>query len=184
MLKWFIKRKLNAFAAAFDYDVSYVLELIDNDLAAGKAINHIQQAVEYRADTPLAGFFAAQIVATMHEDCGPCVQLGVRIAERSGVAQSDLRAIIAGDIARMSPDAALGYRFAKAALARDASLDDVREELVRRWGKKALGAVSIGMMAVRTYPAMKYALGYGQACQAVEIGGIATAANKGKPAYA
>lgn len=184
MLKWFIKRKLRAFGAAFDYDVGYMLDLIDNDLAAGRAIGALQTATNYRADVPLSGYFAAQIVATMHEDCGPCVQLGVRIAEKSGVPESDLRAVITGDVARMSTDASLGYRFAKAALARDETLDIVREEVVRRWGKKGLGAVSIGMMTVRAYPAIKYALGHGQACQSVEIGGIVTAPHKSKPAYA
>lgn len=184
MLKWFIKRQLRKFGAAFDYDVGYMLDLVEADVAAGKALGALQSATNYRADVPLAGYFAAQIVATMHEDCGPCVQLGVRIAEKAGVAQSDLRAIIAGDLARMTPDASLGFRFAKAALARDATLDDVREELMRRWGRKGLGAVSIGMMTVRVYPAVKYALGHGQACQSVEIGGILTAAHKGTPAYA
>ena len=118
MLKWFMKRKLKAFGDAFDYDTSYMQELVDVDPAAGIAVSRLSAVASYRADAPAAAWFAGKLVAGMSEDCGPCVQLGVRMAERSGVSASDLRAIISGDVARMSAEASLGYRFAKALLAR------------------------------------------------------------------
>src|SRR5688572_1529622 len=125
MLKWFMKRKLKAFGDAFDYDTSYMQELVDVDPAAGLAVSRLSAVASYRADAPAAAWFAGKLVAGMSEDCGPCVQLGVRMAERSGVSASDLRAIIAGDIGRMSAEASLGYRFAKALLARSAELDEI-----------------------------------------------------------
>jgi hypothetical protein len=114
----------------------------------------------------------------MSEDCGPCVQLAVTMAQRGGVSESDLRAIIVGDTGRMSAEAALGYRFAKALLVRSAELDNLREQIARRWGAKALAAISINIVATRTFPALKYALGHGQSCQSVEIGGDIVAPNK------
>ena len=80
--------------------------------------------------------------------------------------------------ARMSPDASLGYRFAKALLAHSAELDDLRAEIVRRWGRQALAAISIGLVTTRTFPALKYALGHCRSCQTVEIGGDMVAASK------
>ena len=182
MLKWFMKRKLKAFGDAFDYDTSYLQELVDVDPAAGLAVSRLSAVASYRADAPAAAWFAGKLVAGMSEDCGPCVQLGVRMAERSGVSASDLRAIIASDVGRMSAEASLGYRFAQALLARSEELDDLREEIVARWGRKALGAISIGIVTTRTFPALKYALGHGQACQSVEIGGDLVAPNKLKEA--
>jgi hypothetical protein len=41
----------------------------------------------------------------MAEDCGPCTQLAVTMAEQEGVAPEILRAIIAGDVHAM-PDRA------------------------------------------------------------------------------
>lgn len=50
-----------------------------------------------------------------------------------------LRAILAGDEATMSADAALGYRFARAVLSREVVLADrLREDIVSRWGQKAV----------------------------------------------
>ena len=178
MLKWFMKRKLKAFGAAFDYDTTYMQELADTDPAAGVAVSRLSAVASYRADAPVAAWFAGKLVAAISEDCGPCVQLGVRMAERAGVSASDLRAIIAGDISRMSAEASLGYRFAKALLARSEELDDLRTEIVARWGRKALGAISIGIVTTRTFPALKYALGHGRSCQLVKIGGDMVAPNK------
>jgi hypothetical protein len=185
MLKWFMKRKLKAFGDAFDYDTGYAQELVDIDLGAGFALARLSAVAAYRADAPVAGWHAATIVAAMSEDCGPCVQLGVRMAEKSGMSESDLRAVIAGDVARMSADASLGYRFAKAAIARSTELGDLREEVVVRWGRKALGAIAIGIVTTLTFPALKYALGHGRSCQLVEIGGDMIAPNKlNEAAYA
>jgi hypothetical protein len=178
MLKWFMKRKLRSFGDAFGYDTSYGAELIDLDVAAGLAFSRLSKAAAYRADAPAAAWYAAKIVATMSEDCGPCVQLGVAMAGRAGVPDSDLRAIIVGDVAGMSAEASLGYRFSKALLARSTELDDLRAEIVRRWGRRALAAISIGIVATRTFPALKWALGHGQSCYAVEIGGSTVAPNK------
>jgi hypothetical protein len=173
-----MKRKLKAFGEAFDYDTGYMQELVDVDPAAGLAVSRLSAVASYRADAPAAAWYAGKLVAGMSEDCGPCVQLGVRMAERSGVSASDLRAIIVGDVGRMSAEASLGYRFAKALLARSEALDDLREEIVMRWGRKALAAISVGIVTTRTFPALKYALGHGQACQSVEIGGDMVAPDK------
>ncbi len=178
MLKRLMKRKLRAFGNAFGYDTSYGAALIETDVAAGLALARLSKVAAYRADAPAAAWYAAKIVAAMSEDCGPCVQLAVTMAQRGGVSDSDLRAIVVGDIGRMSAEAALGYRFAKALLARSAELDDLRAELVRRWGARTLAAISINIVATRTFPALKYALGHGQSCQSVEIGGDRIAPNK------
>jgi len=46
-------------------------------------------------------------------------------------------------------------------------------------------AISIGIVTTRTFPALKYALGHGQSCQSVEIGGAMIAPNKlNETAYA
>jgi hypothetical protein len=178
MLKWLMKRKLRAFGDAFGYDTSYGAELIDLDVAAGFALARLSKVAAYRGDAPSAAWYAAKIVAAISEGCGPCVQLAVTMAQRGSVPDSDLRAIIIGDVARMSAEAALGYRFAKALLARSAELDDLRTEIVRRWGSKALAAIAINIVTTRTFPALKYALGHGQSCQSVEIGGSMIAPNK------
>jgi hypothetical protein len=174
MLKWLIRRRLAAFEREFDYDASYARDILDADLKAALAFNKFQAMAQYRRDAPADALAAAGIVATMHEDCGPCTQLGVTMAERGGVPSAVLRAIVSGDERIMSDSARLAYHFAKATLAHDPAADELREEIVRRWGKRAAVSLAFIIAAGRVYPTVKYALGHGKTCQRVTVGGAVT----------
>ena len=71
-----------------------------------------------RSAAPAEAIIAAGLYGTLQEDCGPCVQVGVDIATANGVDPKVVRAIIAGDEGAMGETASLGYRFARASLAR------------------------------------------------------------------
>jgi len=101
----------------------------------------------YHKDVPLAAFCAAGIVGTMAEDCGPCTQLVIDMAQREGVDPDILRAIMARDIAAMPFEVALALRFAEATLSHAPEADDLREEVVRRFGKR--GLVSLAFASPR-----------------------------------
>jgi len=95
----------------------------------------------------------------------------VQFALDAGVSAVTIEAIVKGDEAAMSHDVALGARFARALLARDGAADACRQEIVRRWGPRALLALSYGIMAAQLYPTLKYALGHGKACTRVVVAG-------------
>lgn len=117
---------------------------------------------------------AAGLVGTLSEDCGPCTQIGIDMAAARGANPEVIRAILAGDEAAMGETAALGWRFARASLARDMqACDPLRDEIVRRWGQKALVAISLNLMSARMYPTLKYALGHGKACSKITVAGVA-----------
>lgn len=174
MLKWLIRRRLAAFARTFNYDAAYMYDILDADVRAALAFNKFQSMARYRGGAPADAFAAAGIVSTMHEDCGPCTQLGVTMAERDGVPAAVLRAIVSGDERAMSDTARLGYRFAKAALAHDPAADDIRDEIEKRWGKRAAVGLAFMIAAGRVYPTVKYALGHGKACQRIFVNGTVT----------
>ena len=51
------------------------------------------------------------ITAVRSEDCGPCTQLAVTMAERQGVSPEILRALLNDDESAMSEEVALAWRF-------------------------------------------------------------------------
>jgi hypothetical protein len=125
-----------------------------------------------RKAAPAEALAAAGIAGTLAEDCGPCTQISVDIAAANGVGPGVLRAILAGDEGAMGEAAALGWRFARASLARDMTVaDPLRDEIVRRWGDKGLVAISLSITTARMYPTLKYALGYGSTCSRVTVAG-------------
>ena len=170
MLKWLMRKGIAAFERKWDYDASYVHELIDADPLAAWKFSKAAAIGSYRKDVPLAAWTAAAITAVRHEDCGPCTQLGVSMAEKSGVDPKVLRAILSEDAAAMPDDVALAWRFTRAALDHHPIVDEYRQEIVRRWGPRAVISLAFAMVASRTYPTVKYAMGHGQTCARVVVG--------------
>ena len=171
MLKWFLRRGIGKFERTWNYDASYMRELIDVDPHAMLTFGKVQGLTKYRKDVPLAAWCAAGLVAVMAEDCGPCTQLGIDMAERQGVDPAILRAVVARDYTAMPYDVALAVRFTEATLRHAPQADDLREEVLRQFGKRGLISLAFAMVAARSFPTLKYALGHGRACMRLTIGG-------------
>ncbi|HYL68937.1 MAG TPA: hypothetical protein VEX69_07220 [Candidatus Limnocylindria bacterium] len=172
MLGWIVKRRLAAFERAFGYDASYMQEMYDVSPRAFWKYSRVATLSQHHEDVPKEAWHAAKIVVALAEDCGPCTQLAVTMAERAGVSSETLRAILAEDSRVMSSDAALGFTFAKAVLHRDlAESDRLRGEIVARWGRRALVSLALAIAATRIFPAVKYALGHARACSRIRVAG-------------
>ena len=162
---------IRPFERAFDYDAGYMRDVLAASLPAFLKFS-LLPGLAPRRDAPAEALAAAGVVATLREDCGPCTQIGVDIAQRSGVSAASLKAILAGDESGMGEAAALAWRFAQASLDRDMQrADPLRDEIVRRWGQKALVAIALTITTARMYPTLKYALGHGRTCSKVVVGG-------------
>jgi hypothetical protein len=172
MLKWLIRKKLRAFENSFGYDASYMHELLAIDSAAFLAFARVTKLGTYRRDVPKEAYFAAGLVATISEDCGPCTQLGVTLAIREGVDPKVLAAVLRNDEAAMTDGVRLAVKFARAALAHAPEADELREAIRATWGPRAVAALALSITVSRTYPTMKYALGHGKTCQRVVVDNI------------
>lgn len=175
-MKAIIAAAIGRFEKRYDYDATYIRDLLEASPKAARAFQGVRTLSGYREGAPAAALAAAGLVATMSEDCGPCVQIGVKIAEENHVAADVLRGILTGDPVLMGPDASLAYRFAKASLARDLERSDaLRDDVLERWGPKGLAAIALAIASARVYPTVKYAMGHGKTCSRVQVGGEAVA---------
>jgi alkylhydroperoxidase family enzyme len=171
MFRWMLRKAIAKFEREWDYDAAYMRDMIDASPRAAWLFSRVTALGQFRRDIPLQAWCAAGVTAVRQEDCGPCTQLGVKMAERAGVDPAVLRAVLADDPAAMPPDVALVWRFTRATLAHEAAADEYREEIVRRWGRRALVSLAFAITAARIYPTVKYALGHGKACVRVVVGG-------------
>ena len=171
MMRWFFRRQVAAFERTWNYDASYIHELIDADPRAAMAFAKVMSLSRYRKDVPPAAYCAAGIVSVMAEDCGPCTQLTIDMAQREGVDPKILRAVVERDFAAMPDDVVLAVRFAQQTLAHAPEADELREEVLRRWGKRALISLAFALTLGRVIPTVKYALGHGHTCTRLTIGG-------------
>jgi hypothetical protein len=149
MLKWFLRRRIAAFERAWNYDASYISEIIDANPRAMIAFGKVQGLSRYRTDIPLAAYCAARLIAVMAEDCGPCTQLGIDMAQREGVDPAILRAIVARNYMAMPFEVALAARFTEASLSHAPEVDDLREEVLCRWGRRGLISLTFAIRSAR-----------------------------------
>lgn len=178
MLRWILRRSVGAFERQWNYDAGYLREIIDASPLAAWRFFGATKLRNYRRDVPLEALVAAGITAVRSEDCGPCTQLGVAMAEQQGVRAEILRAILKEDVAAMPDDVALAWRFTKAVLAHDPAADDYRAVILERWGSRALVSLAFAITTARIYPTVKYAMGHGQTCTRVVVGGAPVAVNR------
>jgi alkylhydroperoxidase family enzyme len=171
MISWMIRRSLNKFEREFGYDATYLREVLEVSPEAMIRFSSVGAISSYRRDLPLDVYHAAKITAALHADCGPCAQLVTTFAERDGVDPEVLRAVVRGEAERLAEPVRLAVAYANAVLSRSMEIDVVREQLEARYGARGVISLSFAIMSSQLYPTLKYALGHGKTCVAVEVGG-------------
>ena len=171
MFNWLVKKQLAKFGDRWGYDTGYMREIVDDaGIGAVMPLQALQKLGSFRK-VPLDAYYGAALTAGKDADCGPCLQLGVKMAEAEGVKPQTIRAILERDYGKCSKDALLGVELALATLARDCSGEEARAEILRRWGRAGLVSLAYSIVGARAYPAFKYAIGQGHACVRVRVGG-------------
>jgi len=171
MLKWIIRNRLAAFERKYEYDMGYAREILAADTGAFFAFARMNAIGNYRKDVPKNMYWAAKLVGTVAEDCGPCTQLLVAMAIEAGADPKVITAVLANNQAALPEDALLGVKFARTVLAHAPEADEHREEILKRHGTRAVIALAFAICAARFFPTLKYALGHGKACQRVVVAG-------------
>jgi hypothetical protein len=82
MLRWLFRRTVSAFERKWNYDASYLREMIDASPRAAWRFLSATRLANYCRDVPIEALVAAGITAVRAEDCGPCTQLGDAVGTR------------------------------------------------------------------------------------------------------
>lgn len=175
LLRPLVFRRLARFERRHGYDLSYARELFELSPQAFFRFAKFFGLAGFAQDLSPAMFFAAKFAATRAQDCGPCSQLMLGMAQQAGVPDQALQALIDADTAAMPADMRLAWGYAQAALAQGAELADWRERVLQAHGPRALASLALAIVVARSFPMLKQALGHGQACAALAVPGLAAA---------
>mgnify|MGYP000091143155 CR=1 FL=1 len=170
MRSFLARRGLKAFSRRYDYDVSYMEHMLDVSPRAFMGFSRLSGLARHREAAPRDAIFAARLVGTRHEDCGPCLQLTADIARDSRMDGQQIRAVLSDDRAAMNEATLLGHRFARALVGQTDDLTSARDAVREAHGEKAVIDLTFAVQFSRMFPMVKAGLGYGQACQSVRVG--------------
>lgn len=169
MLKWLLHKMTERMSAETGYDNTYMHEIIN--VSAGAGLRFIGLPLLSQMKGPNVDVWAGSALGSVLDgDCGPCAQLVLDEAVASGVNPGQLKACIKGDLGEAG-DVGLGFRFARAAIADQAELAGLREEIAQRFGQLAVIAASYAAATSRAYPVLKRGVGHGDLCQKLDLAG-------------
>src|ERR1043166_928132 len=94
MIKWAMRKAIDRFERDWNYDAGYMREMLEGSPRGAWVVARVTALGRFRRDIPLEAWCAAGITAVRHEDCGPCTQLAVTMAERAGVSPVILSAVL------------------------------------------------------------------------------------------
>lgn len=170
MLRLLAEPALAAFSKRYDYDVSHMRAMLAASPKAFLRFYDITKAATHREAAPKAAYYAAKLVGALFEDCGPCTQLVINMAQEAGVDAAQIEAVLRRDVSAMSPETALGFHFAEAIAHRLADEDHQREAVRARWGEKGLIDLTFALQVGRLFPMLKAGLGYAKECRQAHVG--------------
>jgi hypothetical protein len=169
MIRALLHARLRKFEVAFGYDASYLHDVVDASIPALFKFLSFGRMSQHCEGVPKEAWFAAKIAATLSEDCGPCTQLLVDQAIRSGVEPRALSSLLRGEIVERDSDAAFGFRYGRAVARNAPDCVVLSEEAKRRYGERGVVALAFGVATARVYPALKRGLAHGAVCRSIRI---------------
>jgi hypothetical protein len=169
MLRWLIRRKLDAEEKKLGESVDYLRHVVDVSPAAFVRFCSILPLANSRKVLPKDAWFVAEIVTLQHEDCGTCLQIGVNLARQAGVDPALLRATLDGNCDDMPQEMVDVLRFTKSVITASDDDESLRETIRRRYGDRGLIELSYAIASSRIPPTVKRCLGYAKSCSLVSV---------------
>ncbi len=162
MLRPLYRFMIRRFGRRYDYDIGYMLFLLEETPVLMNAFNGLSKLASYRKTAPVEAYMAAKLTGVRTEDCRPCLQLAVELAREEGIASQLIEAILAGNVTAMCADSALGFRFATVVLTRSGDEAAAREAVRNAYGEAAVVETTLATQITRVFPMLKRGLGYSE----------------------
>lgn len=170
MLRWLLRRKLDAEENRLGESMDYLRHVLDTSRVAFLRFASTMPFANSRKVLPKDAWYTAQFVSLQQEDCGPCLQIAVNLAQQDMVDHETIRAVLDGDKNRLSKELSDVYEFAESIVSSNLNDDDALRELMRdRYGDRGLIELSYAIASSRVPPTVKRVLGYATTCKNVTI---------------
>lgn len=169
MIRYLLNKMLLSLKQRYNYDVQYQQDILTTDLGAYLKFMGFQTMSSHAGNLPPGALYAARLRTIVKEDCGPCTQLAVNMALEAGLETDLISAILHQDMNNLPEEIRLVMHFTDFVLAHNPEADDLREQILARWGQRGLISIGFAISSYRVYPALKYSLGYGKACSKVMV---------------
>lgn len=157
------RETLRKFGAHYDYDTSYLEDLLDASPGAFQAFEAAMPMARVHKTAPIDLIMIAKLAAMKAQDCGPCTLLSVKMAREAGLAESVIRAVLRDGGGLTDPQRDV-YVYAVGVALNQELPPDLLPQLQECLGREVLAEIAVNIIATKLYPTLKRALGYAESC--------------------
>ncbi|HEV3164714.1 MAG TPA: hypothetical protein VGZ22_11850, partial [Isosphaeraceae bacterium] len=129
MIRALLSKRIDSLEKELSAPADYLRHILSVSLRSFFAFAKIGPLASYRRKLPIVPCHVAKLVATRHEDCGTCVQIGVNMAKKEGVSAEVLRAVLDRRPDDLPEELADVYRFTEAVVETNGQEDEYRERI-------------------------------------------------------
>jgi alkylhydroperoxidase family enzyme len=169
MLGFVVRSKIRSSEKRLGVSMDYLRHMYEHAPDAFWKFSKMMPAAQHREKLPAAPYHVARLVATRHEDCGPCVQAVINLAKEDGVEPAILQAALAGKPEDLPESLQDVYRFAEAVVTASGDDEQYRERVRKVFGEEALVELALAIATCRVFPTLKRALGHARSCSVVQV---------------
>lgn len=157
--------QITAFEQAYDYDASYLHELLAASPGGFDAFDRARAIAQYREALPAEAFYVAAVTVMQEEDCGSCLRLNLRMAMEAGVDRRLLEQLL--NEPQDLPAEFLDVRNHARSVLRNELPDVAAADRIKQWfGEAAFAELGLCIVGSRIFPTLKRALLKAGACYA------------------
>ncbi len=169
MLRWLIRRKLNAEENKLGESIDYLRHIVNVSPVAFFRFASIMPFANSRKVLSADAWYVAQLIALQQEDCGSCLQITVNLAQQNNVDDSLIHAVLNGDENKLNAEMRDVYRFAESVVTATTDDEQLRETMRQRYGERGLIEMAYAIASGRIPPTVKRTLGYAKSCSQVNV---------------
>jgi len=169
MLRFMVRSKIRSTEKRLGVPMDYVRYMYEHAPETFWKFTKMMPAAQHRDKLPATPYHVARLVATRHEDCGPCVQAVINLAKEDAIEPATLKAALAGKVEDLPESLQDVYRFTESVVTANGEDEQYREKLRKVFGEEALIELALAIATCRVFPTLKRALGHAKSCATVKM---------------
>lgn len=155
--------QLRQFGDHYDYDITYLQEILDGSPEGFVHFQGVMEMSTLGAAAPAEVRFVAKVAAYAVVDCGPCLELSLKMGREAGVADAVLHGARC-DGEGLEPDLKHVHGYAAQVAAGGTPALETVAALRERYGSAGLVEIALNVASALVFPALKRSLGHAQSC--------------------
>ena len=162
------QQSINTFGETYQYDVTYMHKLYDVSPQGYRLFENVLPMAAYHHKLPTDAYYVAKIETIRDEDCGPCLQLSIDMAQEAGISADLLRVALDPDTPMDEPLEDI-RQFTRAVVRNKPQDKAVAKRVRKRYGEEGLAELALCIASCRIFPTIKRAMGYDKSCSLVKV---------------